>query len=915
VTAKSATPATRSEDREDHERPIDLVAALPGAWAADLRAHHTITWLAWTACADDEAGLFTRLDGSWPLRPGLTVDDWRARTRRGRFTLSAVSWPSGKPPLSSGPDGPGPRNLAKSAHAFEGPAVALDGDDAWVVWAERGVAGADPGNAAAGMSLRAARCAASGAVGTPETIASSAVAIHGPRVASHPSGAVWVVWQEWSAGDERPAIMAGRRDGHRWSDPVQVSEPGASSWAPAVAVDAAGGVWVVWDALVGGGRDGGGGTEAPQAIPGTHPYHLFLRYRDPAGRWSEAQRVVATAASPSGLMQVGGDVAVDREGRAWIVWCQTPVWGVLNYRLNHTKSLHAAVATVAGSGPGGTPRVRIAPPPGPGFLDEPGQLPVASIPFATSNAQSRIHFINPAAPRLVPTDRGMIVVFRRFRSAGLHDFGWTLDGILHDGSEWGEPVRLSTAAGFPDTPFGAATYQDGDAHAARGGGHLLLAYHALDSKFDPGLLTALVPPDVEVPEGAPFTERLSFPAPNSRLVVERAASPEAPHPAHQRHPASFTVPTTAHFPAFELPPAWAARPADQTAPVADPKQTPDPATDPTGPAGMALLFGDLHRHSAYSRCAPANDGDPLDHWRWACDVGGLDFYCLTEHIDRLSYAEWRRIEDLSASLRGGPVIPLLGFELAIPPGHTNFFYMGQSVGHDLRVAALAARELADVWPRLDDWVPARSVLAIRHAQGHRGELFASYAPRYEPLIELIQLRGEFRHWAHALLAAGFRVGFAGATDHSTGTQPFVHCVTGVWADTRDAAGLWAALWARRTFATNGPHMRVWLESNAGVMGDGGVLGAGEPVTLRVRAAGTAPLETVEYYRDGRLVHVDPVAPGDGQDGPTWAASQYVDSDSTPGNRVYYARVTQRQGREPAGHAGIAVASPVFITVT
>ena len=104
----------------------------------------------------------------------------------------------------------------------------------------------------------------------------------------------------------------------------------------------------------------------------------------------------------------------------------------------------------------------------------------------------------------------------------------------------------------------------------------------------------------------------------------------------------------------------------------------------------------------------------------------LDFYAITEHLEFMSYVEWRRVEDLGEALSdNGRVLTLGGFELIVPVGHTNFFYADQAVGHDLRIACLSSvgQDLSDIWPKLDEWVPEGKVVAIRHYHGgtHQGD--------------------------------------------------------------------------------------------------------------------------------------------------------------------------------------------------
>jgi hypothetical protein len=328
----------------------------------------------------------------------------------------------------------------------------------------------------------------------------------------------------------------------------------------------------------------------------------------------------------------------------------------------------------------------------------------------------------------------------------------------------------------------------------------------------------------------------------------------------------------------------------------------------------------------------ANDGDPLDHWRWALDAGELDFYALTEHLEYLSDLEWHRVTDLAQQLAAGGVPALCGFEFSNYPGHTNFFFIDEDVAPALRAACLSTARggLADLWPKLDALGLEGRVLAVRHNQpsggGGRGtgwhdadDLEGTYAPRYEPVAEGIQSRGEYKEWLRSLWRRGFRVGVVGATDHSRGA-PFVQALTGVWLPPgeRTREGVMGGLRARRTFATNGVRLSVYLSASAESGAGGPVIGMGEqgrvrgPVRLRAQVQGTRDLDTVEVYRGDRLIHFEsPHAPA--------ASVDVVDrdvpraADEADGEAAYWVRATQlaeRNGSRP--HQGIAYSSPVWV---
>ena len=697
------------------------------------------------------------------------------------------------------------------------------------------------------------RLMAAVASGRPEVVHAAAGAVLAPQAAVDHAGRLWAVWQQWpeagSSPAARPRIVAARRTAAaNAQDPPSWSEPTPLSPVRQSA----------WSPTL-SAAPGGGLWCAWAAWDGT-TYQVFVCHAPPGAPWGAP---VPASPVPAGSFHLTPAIAA-AAGHAWVVWSRTTRWGELNHRFNHLRSLHAAVVTLDAAG-----NLSVAPAPGQPVLGEPGCLPVAAIPFRHSTEDE---FINPQAPRIVLGPQGPVVFYRQFRSAGFKDFGWTICAVRHTGDDWTAPERLSTSSGAPDSPYGVVP-------AGTDGASWLLAYHAGDYTRAP-------------------SQHPSHPVENHRLIVERVRlTGQASAPPADNPPAAAPAVLSGASP----PPA---RPA---------------AVEPTRTATVddrsyTLLFGDLHRHSAYSKCLSANDGDPLNHWQWVQDVAELDFYALTEHLEYMSYAEWRHVEDLAALLAtGGRVLALYGFELAIPPGHTNFFYADQAIGHDLRVACLSSPDLAAVWPKLDAWLPPGKVVAIRHHQGHRGDdLARTYGPAYEPVAEIIQTRGEYPQWVQSLWRQGLRVGVVGASDHSR-AAPFVQGLTGLWlpAGERSREAVLAGLQARRTFATNGPRMSVFLSATGAergtalVMGEQGSL-AGPP-RLHLAASGTRPLEKVEFYRDDRLLHVETVSEPRVQ-------LEYAAEPAPADEHAYWVRVTQQpEPNATRSHQGIAYSSPVWLT--
>jgi hypothetical protein len=836
------------------------------AWAGDLIWCGGRMWVAWSACLDPEPELLAESHWDWPLRreqvllPGTTVEDWRRRSGEASFTVSVG--------LVDGDQLTAVRDLTRTPHAIEGPALAAVPGVAEpaVLWAER----------RGGGSVLLAQMGGAKA----EVVLETPGAILGPRLTADASGKLVAVWQQWPSRAESvdaPRIMTSMRSAAgtpssepTWSPAVAVSPPGQSAWSPAVACGAGGQLWCAWDGWNG------------------NAYAVYLRAASPDGAWQETVQV-----SPPGSNQfhIAPDVASGAD-TVWVVWSRSARWGETNHRFNHLRFLHAAEVTTDA-----TQGTLIRPAPGTGDLGEVGQLPVSVAPFLHSVEEE---FVNPVMPKIrIGVDGQPVVFYRQFRSATFKDFGWSVWATRLGERGWTKPALLSQATGFPDTPYGVASMPASEAVAASGEGAVerwWLASHAGDYPR--------------------YTDRHpSRPVRHHRLVVEPVHVSPAPAASGTLPPATDT---TGLSPVALQKPKVVAGAGDKSgSPVRDRHDEETAGREITVDGHTyTLLYGDLHRHSAYSKCMSANDGDPLDHWRWVQDVAGLDFYALTEHLEYMSYLEWRRIEDLAERLAaGGRVLALCGWELAIPPGHTNFFYADQAIGQDLRIACLSSVDLTAVWPKLDAWVPLGSAVAIRHHQGHRGDALApTYAPQWEPVVEIVQTRGEYPDWVQSLWRQGFHVGVAGASDHARGA-PFVQCLTGLWIPPaeRTRQGVLTGLLARRTFATNGVRMGVFLSATGEAsepvleMGASGTV-RGAP-RLRVEATGTSRLETVEFYRNDRLLHVETVG------NTPRATVEYVDNTAPAGEHAYWVRVIQgpeRNGRRP--HRGVAYSSPVWATV-
>lgn len=291
-------------------------------------------------------------------------------------------------------------------------------------------------------------------------------------------------------------------------------------------------------------------------------------------------------------------------------------------------------------------------------------------------------------------------------------------------------------------------------------------------------------------------------------------------------------------------------------------------------AGLLLLWGDLHGHSALSD----GTGTPRDYYRYARDVANLDVAALTDHdhhgLRPLSPDAW---EEVLAAARDanvpGAFVTLVAYEWTNwTSGHRNVYYGGDA-GSVLSAADSASDTPEELWAALDALgLPAMTV--AHHPAGGAMPTDWSIAPpdRWERLVEIASVHGssespgcpnevrDARRGSHVVdaLARGYRLGLIASGDGHAGHPGKAYGNTlgglaGIHAAARTREAVWEALAARRVYGTTGA--RILLEFDAsGVPMGGSLAAAGDaPVLFRVHAVGENPIESIELVRDGRAI--------------------------------------------------------------
>ncbi len=176
------------------------------------------------------------------------------------------------------------------------PQLAVDASNrVWVVWSQM---------KADNWDLHARRFdPATQEWGTLERLTSDPLPDINPRLTSGSKGRFALVWQGFRAGWSN--IFLKTFDGERWSPDVRVTSRQANDWEPAVALDAQGTAWVVYDSY----RQGN--------------YDVYMA-RVSGGALQDGE--IPVAISPR--FEVRATVAVDTAQRVWVAWeAGRPAWG------------------------------------------------------------------------------------------------------------------------------------------------------------------------------------------------------------------------------------------------------------------------------------------------------------------------------------------------------------------------------------------------------------------------------------------------------------------------------------------------------------------------------------------------------------------------------------------------------------
>ena len=756
--------------------------------------------------------------------------------------------------------------------------------------------------------------------------------IHRPAIACDGTGAIWVIWSQVNASDVMDLHARCVVDGKARDEAVMLATSPAGDVFADAGTDAAGRVWVAWQSFRNGQSD------------------IYARCYDPsAGKWGKEIQVTSNRAgdweprlafagkgaaiafdsSRNGnfdvyLAQIAGSRVTLKqitktpfyEGRAsiaaspdggsyWIAWERgKQLWGK-NTRgvsgstgLNARKAIEVARFDIASGTitPLTDPSVALR-----------AAAPAKALPAAPKKAKKA-----PKAgggvlnlPEIATDGAGNIWLAGR-RGSGKF---WTISLVTYDATRqaWSAP------AGLPDSSFS----QDRRCQAARdAGGALWLAW--------------------------PSDKRTSNRALKSGVYLAKVD----PLLALAAMPTSRTTPTATAAPAAPV-----ARWGDDT-----PERTrADRHVWKVDGKTYYLYWGDFHRHTDISNCRVAEDGCIVDQFRYAYDIGLMDFLGTSDHTDAgkpYDPYEWWCSQKLADAFyapsffnsfyvyereqrwpwghrnvifteRGGPIVYIKRALYKSMPWHKvlpvdaggtditpmELWKLLRTNGMDVTIIShTGATGMGTDWDKYGQ---------IDHAVENLVEIYQGARVSYEgtdtpqptvgfPKGKTLQADahgsvktskgfGQYNKGVYQnALRNGYNLGVFANSDHISTHTSF----GGVYTESFTRKDILDALNARRTIAGTD---KIFIEFTCNGHVLGRIFETADKPTMTVRVRGTAPLRAVTIVRNE--MNIRRVAP---KTATTDLDITFTDEEPIKGVNRYYVRVEQVDGN-------MGWASPVWVT--
>jgi Protein of unknown function (DUF3604) len=295
--------------------------------------------------------------------------------------------------------------------------------------------------------------------------------------------------------------------------------------------------------------------------------------------------------------------------------------------------------------------------------------------------------------------------------------------------------------------------------------------------------------------------------------------------------------------------------------------TSNPIEVVTGEVATRLHWGDLHAQSVIGCGARSIDA----YYRHARDFAATDFASHQANCFLVSTPEWKQTEQSTArEHKDRRFVTLLGVEwsgASAVGGDHNLYFPGDAAelrrcSHEFVTdTSDVASDLAHITDVHAHYRGSDTLIAV-HVGGRTTDL-RWHEPALDRLLEVHSTHATSEWFLHDALRRGYRMGVVAGSDGVDGRPGASHPghmgvrnvrggLTAVELPALTRAALWDALKARRCYATTGERIVLSVAAGDARMGD--EIRVARVPAFEVAVEGTAPIETIDFYRDDRCIH-------------------------------------------------------------
>lgn len=294
--------------------------------------------------------------------------------------------------------------------------------------------------------------------------------------------------------------------------------------------------------------------------------------------------------------------------------------------------------------------------------------------------------------------------------------------------------------------------------------------------------------------------------------------------------------------------------------------TSNPVEVVNGPVRERLYWGDPHAQSVIG-CGARSIEAYFGHAR---DFAATDFASHQANCFLVSNAEWAQTMSATRAAHAeGQFVTLLGFEWSAASaygGDHNLYFPGDTA-QLRRCSHEFVEDRSDIDTDLghveDLYAHYRGsdTLVALHVGGRTADL-KWHEPSLERLLEVHSTHATSEWFLFDALNRGYKLGVTAGSDSVDGRPGTSHPghmgvrnvrggLTAVELPALTRSSLWRGLKARHCYGTTGPRILISMHAAGARMGDEVIVPCVPPIEVHVE--GTAPLETVDFFRGASLV--------------------------------------------------------------